>query len=194
MAFKITDEQKTKLNNCCKACIDTEFGTRLQNLGDDLDSATTTLSEKFVASELSALGKMCEGNKVIALKFNLLVDKLLDVTKPDVNVFTSTEINNINSSCFSFEGIGTVLNSIIVKINLNEVGADITFSAAAIAEGATIIASTTEAGTLAWTSSAPTKASIDASTGVITPLVAGTTNIVYLSSTGMTNTKVLTVG
>lgn len=194
MAYKISDTTKVKLDSCCKACSDSLFGTKLQKLGDDLDSSTTNKSVKFVVSELAKLSSMCEGNKAIAGKMNLLIDKLLDITKPDIPIFTVTEVNNINHSCSAFEGMGTVLNSIIEKVNLNEVGADITFSAGATAGGATITASTTETGTLAWTSSVPTKASIDASTGVITPLVAGETNIIYLSSTGKTNIKVLTIG
>ena len=193
MAYKISDATKAKLNACCKTCEATEFGTRLQNLGADLDLGSTNLSEKFVAAELTALGKMCEANKAIATKFNLLVDKLLDVTKADIPVFTTTEVSNINNSCFAFSGIGTVLNGIIAKINANEIGADITVDIAVVVGGATATASTTEAGTLAWSSSDAEVATIVEATGAITAIAAGTTNITYLSSTGMTNTKAVTV-
>jgi len=193
MAYKITDAAKVKLNNCCEACKTSEFGTKIQNLGADLDLGSTNLSAKFVASELTILGRMCEANKTIAVKFNLLVDKLKDVTKPDIALFTASEIANINSSCISFSGIGTALNSIVTKINLNEIGADIAFTGASIVGGATVTASTTEAGILTWTSSDTGKATIVAATGAITAIAAGTTNITYLSDTGMTNTKSLTV-
>ena len=193
MAFKISDATKAKLNTCCGVCKATEFGTRLQNLGADLDLGSTNLSEKFVATELTALSKMCEANKLIATKFNLLVDKLNDVTLSDIPIFTATEVANINQSCLAFVGIGTVLNEIIVKININEIGAVIAFSGASVVGGATITASTTETGTLAWSSSVVGKATIDEATGVITSVAAGTTDITYLSDTGMTNTKTLTV-
>ena len=193
MAYKISDATKAKLNTCCEICEATEFGTRLQNLGDDLDLGSTDLSEKFVAAELTALGKMCEANKTIATKFNLLVDKLLDVTKADIPAFTAAEVDNINHSCFAFSGIGTVLNGIIAKINANEIGAEITVDIAVVVGGATATASTTEAGTLAWSSSNAEVATIVEATGAITAIAEGTTNITYLSSTGMTNTKAVTV-
>lgn len=193
MAFKITDEIKNKLNNCCKACQIGLFGTKLQNLGADLDAGSTTLSSKLTETEAMLLGGMCESNKIIVDRFNSLVDKLKDVGKPDIKVLSDIEIKQIDGSCDSFKGIGTVLNEIILELNASDIGATITFSREAVAEGATVTASTEESGTLAWSSSDVTIATVVAATGVITPLTEGLSDISYLSSTGMGNTKSLSV-
>ncbi|MDD3364479.1 MAG: S-layer homology domain-containing protein [Syntrophomonas sp.] len=61
-------------------------------------------------------------------------------------------------------------------------------------ETTTATAATTEVGDGGWTSSNPTVATVDSTTGVVTALKAGTTNISYtVSTSGNLNSKAITV-
>ncbi len=63
-----------------------------------------------------------------------------------------------------------------------------------IGETTTAAATTTEAGVGGWTSSNPTVATVDSTTGTVTALKAGTTNISYtVSTSGNVNSKAITV-
>jgi hypothetical protein len=90
----------------------------------------------------------------------------------------------------------TVSINVVVPAKTVVLGAPVTGLEVVLQMGATetATASTTEAGAGDWTSSDPSVATVDASTGVVTVLKAGTTTIAYTTSTsGNVNSKEITV-
>lgn len=117
MAYKISDAAKAKLDNCCESCRKATIGTHIQNLGTDLDAGTNTVCSVFSASELAAVAAMCEANKVVAEKYNLMVLRFKTVALPNVALFTAAELKKIDNSCNAFAGIGTAMNGMITAVN-----------------------------------------------------------------------------
>ena len=99
--------------------------------------------------------------------------------------YTTSTSGNVNSKSITVKAAAVVPGAAVTGLdNVDlQMGATITATAA-----------TTEAGAGTWTSSNPTVATVNASTGVVTALKAGTTTIAYTTSTsGNVNSKSITV-
>lgn len=115
--YKIDDNKKKILNNCCNVCSEVKLGDIIQSIGKDIDEKQNETSN-LTPEQIKKINSMCESHSMLGDILGSIISKNNGGEKSAIEIDDNMK-ERINNSCIAFNSIGDLLSSMSEVVNFS---------------------------------------------------------------------------